>query len=569
MHIYFDPDVDSDPSHGTKSPDPDGLDEDHDPFGTLFLTSSKEESVSDMGDQSDWVLESCDSSHTKRQSVVAYCSKDIKGSQCSHVLLGGAEHTIIKMPSDCGRGPIARIHALELHPNPPKLKLSKLGQAVTKPDSEAVYQLTFDYEFNEVPEDNGPIYFRSDVTDMPGYWDEIIDDEEGPTSDPQPTAGASDPKARRFEHRAHRRAKRAAAVARLGRRGWFSRFTSWLQRVNTVSQRVDHVRRYYWDQDIDIFSASAQCENNNTGAAYTTNLTATLHGQTTFDWKYGLFVEGTLVPPSLSRSYIYFDNNMDHVATFTLAGKASVEWNSDRMTLLNVGFPGLTVPGIITVGPSLKVQGYISGEVDIEGSIQTTLQYTFPPMQFAIGDGTNVQRTNLTNPSMPPVGSSQPSLTAEVALSANAKLHIVPRLQLGISILNGAAMNAQAYVEADLYAGLAANSSISTDHPLEFCLRPFGGLDINLGLEGSVLFIQGEVGPWTVYSREFTIYEQCWHPTAKRDLIAGGHLNMPDHPLASLSSLPLPVGKHMSARRVSSLERRFNLPGLLGCPPSV
>ena len=30
-------------------------------------------------------------------------------------------------------------------------------------------------DFAAIPEDNGPIYMRADVTDMLGYWDSVVD----------------------------------------------------------------------------------------------------------------------------------------------------------------------------------------------------------------------------------------------------------------------------------------------------------------------------------------------------------------------------------------------------------
>jgi predicted nucleic acid-binding Zn-ribbon protein len=61
---------------------------------------------------------------------------------CGHVFLDGAEHTIIKMPKSCGKGPYARIASLAAHPN--QNVLSAVHQSV-KPASEQVYQLRFDY----------------------------------------------------------------------------------------------------------------------------------------------------------------------------------------------------------------------------------------------------------------------------------------------------------------------------------------------------------------------------------------------------------------------------------------
>jgi hypothetical protein len=67
---------------------------------------------------------------------------DDSKSGCSHVFIDGAEHTIIKMPKSCGRGPYARIASLTVHPN--QDALSSAHQLI-KPAAEQVYQLKFDY----------------------------------------------------------------------------------------------------------------------------------------------------------------------------------------------------------------------------------------------------------------------------------------------------------------------------------------------------------------------------------------------------------------------------------------
>lgn len=66
---------------------------------------------------------------------------------CGHVFIGQAEQTIVKMPSNCGKGPYARIVELDIHPNQSAL----LPQHdAMKPPSEPVYLLHFDYNFVEI-----------------------------------------------------------------------------------------------------------------------------------------------------------------------------------------------------------------------------------------------------------------------------------------------------------------------------------------------------------------------------------------------------------------------------------
>ena len=63
-------------------------------------------------------------------------------SGCAHIFIGGAEHTIVRMPSSCGLGPYARVASLTPHTN--QSILSVFHQK-NKPANELVYSLTFDY----------------------------------------------------------------------------------------------------------------------------------------------------------------------------------------------------------------------------------------------------------------------------------------------------------------------------------------------------------------------------------------------------------------------------------------
>ena len=68
-------------------------------------------------------------------------------SGCSHVFIGQAKHTIVKMPRNCGKGPYAHIDSLEVHPNQ---NILPAYHASVKPLSEALYLLHVDYNFQEI-----------------------------------------------------------------------------------------------------------------------------------------------------------------------------------------------------------------------------------------------------------------------------------------------------------------------------------------------------------------------------------------------------------------------------------
>lgn len=127
-------------------------------------------------------------------------------SGCAHVFIGGAEHTIVKMPSTCGRGPYARVASLTIAAD--QTALSSYHRKA-KPTNEQAYILSFDYSECSSPSlvstftvklqtlqsslnqtdlfTCEPVImffahrvpwvlnFVVDVTDLPGYWDEIVD----------------------------------------------------------------------------------------------------------------------------------------------------------------------------------------------------------------------------------------------------------------------------------------------------------------------------------------------------------------------------------------------------------
>lgn len=90
--------------------------------------------------------------------MLAYCSKpmDDEDSGCSHVFIGQAEHTIVRLPTTCGLGPYARVVSLDVHPDQGVLSTYHQSQL---PANEKVYSLTFDYNFLTIPAENGPVLY--------------------------------------------------------------------------------------------------------------------------------------------------------------------------------------------------------------------------------------------------------------------------------------------------------------------------------------------------------------------------------------------------------------------------
>lgn len=82
---------------------------------------------------------------------------------CDDIFKGGAPSTIVKMPTDIGAGPYARV-----------VSLTPWGSSTQnlKPRSaDEEYEMTVDYDFKAAsPEKKGNVNFRVDYTNLQEYW---------------------------------------------------------------------------------------------------------------------------------------------------------------------------------------------------------------------------------------------------------------------------------------------------------------------------------------------------------------------------------------------------------------
>ncbi|KZT42303.1 hypothetical protein SISSUDRAFT_1058666 [Sistotremastrum suecicum HHB10207 ss-3] len=468
------------------------------PFGAIFLDSPNAASLSSMTAASDWVITSCDKTSDQAQQVLAYCSKpmDDPSSGCGHVFLGQAEHTIIKLPGSCGAGPYARISSLSVHPDQDVLSAYHTSK---KPSTEPVYLLSFDYQFTEIPESNGPVYFRVDASDIPGYWDGIVN---------SPTSQKRDVERSELWNERHWDEKR----------GLWDDFKSWVSEVTTITAESSDSRTFEWSDTYTIFSQRESCPGP---PAMQSSMDISVSGRAALNTRYGFYAKGSILPPEVDTAYIYFSADALARATFTIQGQASISYDSTKVKLLTIGFPGLQYPGLITVGPSLVITGYITGSLSLGGKFEVTSQYQFPQSQIVLGKSANDQIPKSIAPSFPPLSTAIPTINWEIDLNGNLALHLVPQLQLGISILEGKLIDAQAYLAADIYGGVSITGSVSSTQAASFCINPYIGVSLVAGLQGSLAYWETGALSWPLYSNQINIPANgwCWGSQSERDLM--------------------------------------------------
>ncbi|KAF8908652.1 hypothetical protein CPB84DRAFT_1843537 [Gymnopilus junonius] len=540
FHVDLDPDQGSTGSEsGTKSTFTETDNEDSGAFGEVFIDSPKPSSVSSLNLQSDW--------------VAAYCSV-ANSASCKHVFIGGAENTIVELPKSCGLGPYARVVSLDVH-----LNQSILSQAhqKAKPTSEDVYLLHFDYNFAAIPESNGPIYMRADVTDMPGYWDSVVD---------------SPPERRQWlEERGLWKEPK--------QKRWWGAFTSWLSKITQLEVDKSQTRSFFWSDTWNIFHQDSHCDGP---PQFDSSLDISLTGTANMQARYGFYLQGTVVPPAVTAAYVHFSSDASASATFTVKGEASVQYNSNTVTFATFGFPGLYYPGLLTVGPSLVLDGYIAGQLTVQGQLTTGLTYQFPSINYALGKTGDDVIGPAANPGPPSQGYDY-SFGLNVDLSGDVTVHIVPTIQLGISVLNGQLIEADAYISADLYAGVAINGSVSLTSALEVCVIPHYGLIVQGGIQGNVLYWETSTTPFTFYDRDFVYADKCFSSvqepsgssSSRRSLlrIEGSSGETPHHGTPTRRGARIIETVGIDQREIlplGTLDKRQtsapSCPGLLSCP---
>ncbi|KAF7378493.1 hypothetical protein MSAN_00276700 [Mycena sanguinolenta] len=476
FNVDFDPDEgDSFSEEGTTSTFTEDDNENNSAFGEVFIDSPNPSSVSSLDVTADWVLSGCDAKSDQAQTVVAHCSAD--SDACQHVFIGGAANTIVKLPLSCGLGPYARVVSLEPHAN--QSVLAKYRRTA----SGTVYSLSFDYNFAAIPAENGPVYMRADVTDMPGYWDSVVD---------------SPPERREW-------LKSRGLWKEPPKKRWWGAFTNWLSKLNQIESDNSQSRTFFWSDTWTIFHQDLHCDGP---PEFDASLDISVNGQTQLTTRYGFYLQGQIVPPQVTAAYVYFNAGGKAAATFTMTGTASVTWNSDTVQFASFGFPGLYYPGLLTIGPSLVLNGYITGELSLTGTLTTGLTYQFPDINYALGKSGNDDTGSKVTPSTPDQGYKY-SFGYNVDLSGSLNIHVVPTVQLGISVLGGSLIDANAYVAADLYAGVEITGSVSNAQALEVCINPHYGLILSGGVTGSLLYWESSPLEIEFFSTDYTFMSKA------------------------------------------------------------
>ncbi|RDH30342.1 hypothetical protein BDQ94DRAFT_161391 [Aspergillus welwitschiae] len=334
----------------------------------------------------------------------------VNGSACTSIFNGGASNTIVKMPADIGAGPYARV-----------IKLAPVGsdRSDMKPRSTGeVYELTVDYDFAAAAEEQkGDVNFRIDYTNLQEYWKDITDT---PAS----------------------------------RKRWFGSFDNWLRKMTTIVKDEKGSLPLDYEETIKLFHGHEYCPAWNTDATF--DIDAFIHLE--LNGQYGYYFEGSILPtPNLISAYGYFSIEPTAAILLTIP------------ELFSLGFPGMSIKGLINIGPELALYGQLDASLQVSGELNAGVALLFKRTevyfpQDAAGAAASVAPADLDD-NDDATYSFDPTFDAQLTAEGNLALSLTPEVRFGVSVLGGDLMSGYvtAGISNTINLGISAEASYSGD----------------------------------------------------------------------------------------------------------
>lgn len=438
-------------------------------FQFVVLSSPEELQISlDKRDGSHWEVFNCRDGESEDEYTVQMVCTDVSvDSNCYKIGLGhGVPGTILQMPPGCGPGKYAVAKSM----TPSKVDVpAHLRKRLINP---IVHDLTFDYDFTRVPRDLGDTQMRIDFSNKDNYWDNVV------------AAAASGKRKRSLADFGgnHKRWLEeewrddyhfgAATPEELHKRWFGSGVIDWLKGL--INPKITKEFTHDLDQ---IFTAKIVDDSWSCGSGEAkfdghVLVQALTHVKVSTSFGFTLITKLSL-PLDLSQSYLTFSNNGEVTATFTLEALARVRYDTGDREILTLPFPGATfrVPGIVTIGPSVRVVGSFDAGLTLSAEIETKVdiaswevQQTLPAasQEFDPDEDDLVDTRDTGNMN----GLQKPTFYAAVKAEGKVEAHLKAAMEFGVRFDDrwkvgaaAAAVVADGYVRFKVGAGVSTTGS--------------------------------------------------------------------------------------------------------------
>ncbi|KAH8810480.1 hypothetical protein DL96DRAFT_541683 [Flagelloscypha sp. PMI_526] len=523
-------------------PDADG----HAASGSIKIWSNNKSIITDITQAADWEILEC-SPDKLAQDIRIVCKSD-DSEKCNHLFDGGAEGKVVRLPENCGQnafGRIGRAWISEDQTVPQDIARRLVRRAGAPPQ---VRGLTIDTDFAAGDPNKGEVNFSLQGANFQGAKGDIDVEQ---SIDVRRRDLASNIEV----------AKKSLDVTKnvLGKRIKISQSKTFEPLV--VSKQKNLV-----NQKVSCPGRSA-------------TLTVDANGKAEVIVTIGVVASGNIFPPKFKEFALTTTVDGEINSSIDLKASFSGTLDSGKIPIVPpTNVPGLSFPGILTIGPALKIDGQAVATLDVNVDVNIGVSYKIDNVQaiFPPKNGDKVGTFSIGDTPL------KVSASPNVAARGEIQAHIIPALILGIDAIGGRAkadafinLDASAHAVLTLNANAEASASINTTSikkragPARIagrqvqttasanfggCFDIFAQLDVNAGVEGSLFGLFDASQDINLFTKKFDLFKKCFGNQARS--LSG--LLMERHVYTAL-------GSH---RRMSKISRTLaHLEGrALGCP---
>ncbi|KAH7304180.1 glycosyl hydrolases family 18-domain-containing protein [Stachybotrys elegans] len=354
-------------------------DADNNAFGFVIMSGPKKDLISlDKRDGSHWELFDC-ANHDSRQTIRAVCMDTGPEGNCGDIYIGQVAETVVELPPGCGAGRYAV--AVKLEPSENQTMPAHIESKVSRRRSFAprMYDFTFDYDFSPIhARDKSDVRVRIDFASEPGYWGEVVNKAPGRR---KRSLGEMHEIVKRdhegswpsYLHEVFRIKKRETPKHQLDdfHKRWFSSdLGDWIDKIREVDLNYDIVyHRVHEHHEWDIFDESIQCVNYRRVPgvlmyASRASMKSWIELDVDIEVVATLSLIGDLATPKTwDQKGLLFRTKGSMRSKLAMVANAELILTTDPFELFGAENFGLTssVPGIVTIGPNLRIIGSIDG----------------------------------------------------------------------------------------------------------------------------------------------------------------------------------------------------------------
>jgi hypothetical protein len=131
-------------------------------------------------------------------------------------------------------------------------------------------------------------------------------------------------------------------------------------------------------QAFPVVDASISCPQNGDVPAFSAEMTINADVTATATVTVGFIVAGSIIPPSISKAAFTAALDGGVQAAYNISAVAQGVFNTGLIPLYTSGLAGLSIPGILDVGPTFSINGQGIGNISVCTDAIVTANYQFP-----------------------------------------------------------------------------------------------------------------------------------------------------------------------------------------------